>query len=91
MRSWLAREDLNRFLPERRKAEVSAVFKWFAEDFEKAGGAKQILARYGPDRYRAFLAGGDYSITYLEYDWGLNDQGQEGRDYGGLRSLWDRL
>lgn len=91
MRSWLAREDLNRFLPERRKAEISAVFKWFAEDFEKAGGLKKTLEQFAPDRYRDFLSGGDYSISYLSYDWGLNDQGKEGRDYGGLGALWDRL
>ncbi len=91
MRSWLAREDLNRFLPDRRKVEVSAVFKWFGEDFEKAGGVRKVLARFGPGADRAFLAGSDYAIGYLKYDWGLNDQGPEGRDYGGLRSLWDRL
>jgi hypothetical protein len=91
MRAWLGREDLNRFLPDRRKAEISAVFKWFAEDFEKAGGVRKLLSQFGPDAYRAFLSGGNYAIGYLSYDWGLNDQGKEGRDYGGLRSLWDRL
>ncbi len=91
MRGWLAREDLNRFLPERRKAEISAVFKWFGEDFEKAGGVKKTLAKFAPERYRDFLSGGDYSVSYLSYDWGLNDQGKEGRDYGGLRLLWDKL
>jgi hypothetical protein len=91
MRAWLARGDLNRLFPDRRKAEVSAVFKWFSEDFEKAGGVKAVLARFGPEADRPFLAGNDYAIGYLSYDWGLNDQGKEGRDYGGLRSLWDRL
>lgn len=91
MRTWLAREDLNRFQPDRRKADLSAIFKWFAGDFEKAGGVRQVLARYAPEADRASLATGDYSIGYLAYDWGLNDQGKEGRDYGGLRSLWDRL
>ena len=91
MRAWLARRDLNRFLPDKRKAEVSAVFKWFSEDFEGAGGVKAVLARFSPQTDRRFFAEGDYSIGYIRYDWGLNDQGKEGRDYGGLRSLWDRL
>ena len=91
MRLWLARDDLNRFLPDKRKAEISAIFKWFSEDFEKAGGVKAVLARFGPEADRRFLAEQDYSIGYLRYDWGLNDQGKEGRNYGGLRSLWDRL
>lgn len=90
MRTWLAREDLNRFEPARRRAEISAVFRWSREDFEKAGGVKSVLARFGPEAFRAFLSG-DYAIAYLPYDWGLNDQGKEGRNYGGLRLLWDRL
>lgn len=91
MQTWLAREDLNRFEPAHRRADVSAVFRWDREDFEKAGGVKAVLARFGPAGVRPFLSGGDYSIGYLAYDWGLNDQGKEGRNYHGLRSLWDRL
>jgi hypothetical protein len=91
MRRWLAREDLNRYEPDRRRAEISAVFKWFSEDFEKAGGVRRVLARFGPESRRAFLSGSDYAIGYLAYDWGVNDQGGAGRDYGGLRSFWDKL
>jgi hypothetical protein len=28
---------LNHFMPEKKKAEISSVFNWFKEDFEKAG------------------------------------------------------
>ncbi len=91
MGSWLAREDLNRLSPGRDEVEVSMIFKWFAEDFEKAGGVRAVLARFGPEPDRSFLSGNGYKIGYRHYDWGLNDQGPEGRDYGGLRSLWDSL
>ncbi len=91
MRGWLAREDLNRFDPDRRKAELSALFRWYREDFVKAGGLEKVLGQYGPERDRGWLSRPGYSVSYLSYDWGLNDQGSEGRDYGGLRSLLDRL
>src|SRR5438552_7343587 len=34
-RAWLAREDLNKFLPNERKVEISSIFKWFKQDFDK--------------------------------------------------------
>ena len=91
MRRWLAREDLNRFQTAPRKAEVSAIFRWYREDVENAGGLEKVLGAFGPERDRGWLARGGYSVSYLGYHWGLNDQGKEGRDYGGLRSLLDRL
>jgi hypothetical protein len=86
MRRWLAREDLNRFLPAAKKAEVSKVFKWFKEDFERSGGLKAVLARYAPQQYQESLSKGDYEIVYLDYDWSLNDQTAVKQ-----RSLWDKL
>ncbi len=86
MRRWLAREDLNRFLPAAKKAEVSKVFKWFKEDFERSGGLKSVLARYAPRQYQQFLSKGDYEVVYLDYDWSLNDQAEVKE-----RSLLDKL
>lgn len=91
MRRWLARGDLNRFLPAERKAEISEVFKWFLEDFQKAGGLKSVLRKYAPAQYRDFLAGEDYEIEYVSYDWGLNDQKGRGKDYGKLQLLKDKV
>src|SRR5438128_12001180 len=59
-RAWLAREDLNRFLPNERKVEISSIFKWFKDDFEKAGGIPKILGRYAPPSVRDFAASGKY-------------------------------
>lgn len=89
--AWLGRDDLNRFLPNEKKVEISSIFNWFKEDFNKAGGTKRVLPKHAPENARNFLAGGDYEIIYLPYDWGLNDQGTQGKDYGRGRLLWDRF
>lgn len=91
MSRWLARGDLNRFLPAERKAAISEVFKWFLEDFQKAGGLRSVLRKYAPAQYRDFLAREDYEIEYLSYDWGLNDQTGLGKDYSNLQLLKDRV
>ncbi len=88
---WLAREDLNEYLPRRKTVEISSIFKWFADDFEKAGGVKKILSLRAPLSTRDFLRGGDYTIKYKSYDWGLNDQGHRGRSYGKLNLFFDNL
>jgi uncharacterized protein DUF547 len=80
-RAWLARDDLNKFLPGEKKVQISSIFKWFKEDFDKAGGVQKILGKYGPSAQRDFLAGGGYKIEYLPYNWGLNDQGGKGKGY----------
>ena len=89
--AWLGRDDLNRFLTNEKKVEISSIFNWFKEDFDKAGGTKRVLPKHAPENARNFLASGDYEIIYLPYDWGLNDQGTQGKDYGRGRLLWDRF
>jgi hypothetical protein len=89
--AWLEREDLNRFLPDKRKVEISSIFKWFKQDFEKAGGTPKILRRYAPQSVREFAAAGKYEIKYLPYNWGLNDQGPYGRNYSRANLLFDNI
>jgi hypothetical protein len=91
MRRWLARGDLNRFLPAEKKVEISEVFKWFLEDFQKAGGLGSVLRKYAPAQYRDFLAREDYEIEYLSYDWGLNDEKGLGKNYSRLQLLKDKV
>jgi Protein of unknown function, DUF547. len=90
-RAWLAREDLNKFLPNEKKVEISSIFKWSKEDFEKAGGIPTILGRYAPTAVRDFAASGKYEVKYLPYDWGLNDQGPHGRNYSRVQLLFDNI
>jgi hypothetical protein len=89
-RAWLARDDLNQFLPDQKKVEISSIFNWYKQDFDKTEGVKQVLVQYAPQQYHDdFLAGGDYEVSYLPYNWGLNDQGDHGRDYGRNQMIWD--
>ena len=90
-RAWLARPDLNKFEPNDKKAEVSSIFKWYADDFKQDGEIKKVLDRYAPEQDQAFLKGGDFEVTYLPYHWGLNDQGGKGKDYSKLDLYWDKI
>jgi hypothetical protein len=78
-------------MPNERKVEISSIFKWFKQDFEKAGGIAEILGRYAPSAVREFATGGDYEVKYLSYNWGLNDQGPHGRNYGRAQLIFDNI
>jgi hypothetical protein len=67
------------------RAEISAIFKWFREDFEKGHrGFRKIddlLARYADQLAdapadRARLQAGGVAVHHLDYDWSLNDLGR---------------
>ena len=67
------------------KLEVSMIFKWFREDFEKGhkGFAKleDVFAKYADQLAtapadREKLKAKSVSISNLDYDWSLNDQGR---------------
>ncbi len=90
-RTWLARSDLNRFLPNEKRVEISSIFKWFKQDFEKAGSVPTILGHYAPSSVREFAASGNYEVKYLPYNWGLNDQGPHGRNYSRAHLLFDYI
>ena len=75
----------NRYNAQSGKLEVSSIFKWFREDFEKGqrGFSKleDVFAFYadqltddaaGRDKLRAKTV----SISFLDYDWSLNDTGR---------------
>ena len=89
--AWLARADLNKFLPNEKKVDISSIFKWFKQDFDKAGGVPKILGHYAPQSTREFAASGKYDTKYLPYDWGLNDQGPHGRNYSRTQLLLDNI
>lgn len=90
-RRWLDRPDLNEYFPEKKKAAISSIFKWYKDDFEKIGGPKKVLARFGPPKFHDFLEGGNYELEFKSYNWGLNDQGEHGRHYGKVQLFFDNL
>jgi hypothetical protein len=67
------------------KAEISSIFKWFREDFEKGHlGFKRVedmLARYAEQlsdlpAEQAALRQRGLAVAHLDYDWSLNDLGR---------------
>ncbi len=91
-KAWLAREDLNKFMPQEKKAEVSSIFKWFKPDFDKSLAVPKVFEKYGPASAKELAAGGaKFDISYLSYNWGLNDQGEHGRHYSKVNLIFDKL
>ena len=85
-------DGMRRFMGDRTRnrvkngeVEVSAIFKWFKEDFNSGyRGFKQVedvFAAYAaqltdkPDE-QAALRARSLSVSYLDYDWSLNDTGR---------------
>jgi len=67
------------------RVRASEIFKWYADDFLPAPAKpdtgdreRRALAafasKYVSDEDRAFLAGTEYRIEYVTYDWTLNEQ-----------------
>ncbi len=60
--------------------QISKIFDWYAEDFDKhTGGVRKFLAAYadalGLDSDAASkLEAGALSVSYTDYDWRLNDK-----------------
>jgi len=64
--------------PALRSFRLSAILDWFGSDFGSTQAAQlQAIAPYlpGPDSSKA-AAQGQGRVSYLDYDWGLNEQGQ---------------
>ena len=52
----------------------------------------KIFAEYGPPSAKQMTAGGKkFDISYISYNWGLNDQGEHGRHYSKLKLLFDHV
>ena len=61
-------------------ARVSSIFKWFVEDFAPAGGVTQFIKRSAAGPLAGQIAGlSDRGLSYLDYDWSLNDAARAGR------------
>lgn len=72
-RTWLADGTRNRFDAAKRRAEVSAIFDWFKEDFVRDGGSVAgWLAKHAPAEHREWLAKGEVELRFLDYSWKLN-------------------
>lgn len=82
LRRFLSDRSRNRFNSESKTLEVSKIFDWYRKDFEKGHQGFQrigdVFARYA-DRLadapadRELIRARKAQVTYLEYDWKLND------------------
>lgn len=89
---WLGREDLNQFLPAEKTAKISEIFKWFKGDFEQSLSVAKVIAKYGPESAQEVTKGGaKFEPDYISYNWGLNDQGEHGRNYSKLNLIFDKI
>ncbi len=83
MRRFLGDTTRNRFAD--GKLEVSMIFKWFREDFEKGhkgfNKLEDVFAKYADQLAsnpadREKIKAKSVSISNLDYDWSLNDMGR---------------
>jgi len=81
--------DSNRIRIDKRHKVVGLpqIYKWFKEDFDEGTEYKDLLKnqpsdlsgllswvyKYANEQDRKFLVNGTYQISYLFYDWGLNE------------------
>ncbi|TWU06136.1 DUF547 domain-containing protein [Stieleria varia] len=75
-RNFFSNQRNFRFDAQRQQFQLSAILEWFGEDFG-ANQASQLqrIAPYLPQGPAQQLASqGRGSVSFLEYDWGLNDQ-----------------
>lgn len=64
-----------RFNVARKRVEVSPILSWFAEDFGKDQSAQlQTIRPWVPRAAQDLLSGAGVKVSYLDYDWSLNDQ-----------------
>jgi hypothetical protein len=72
MKAFLANPAKGASLRRDGTLEMSKIFEWFAEDFEKDGGALEFARPHLPWRVAKRAAPGT-PIAFKEYDWALND------------------
>lgn len=68
--------ERNRFNTEENKVEISKIFKWYKKDFTKAAGSlNAYVAPLMTDNKELskLIANKNTRITFLDYDWSLND------------------
>jgi hypothetical protein len=82
MRRFMSDRTRNRYNASAGKLEVSKIFDWYGKDFEKGykgySSVRQALSRYADQladkpEDRAAVRAQKADITFLDYDWALND------------------
>lgn len=66
-KDFIANSEKNKISKE--KIQISKIFKWYKSDFNQKGSLIDYINKYSTEKILP-----DASISYLEYDWGLNEQ-----------------
>ncbi len=70
--------------------KISPIFKRYRKDFDAyPGGLEGFLRKYAPQQLIAELGQRKLQISFLNYDWGLNDQVDIGKNYSRLQFALD--
>ncbi|RMG32754.1 MAG: DUF547 domain-containing protein [Planctomycetota bacterium] len=75
-RDFFSRPQNFRFDPAANRFYLSSILSWFAEDFgsDTAAQLRRIAPYLPTEAARQAALRGNVSISYLDYDWSLNDQ-----------------
>ena len=76
-KDFLSDTSRNRLSKDGKTIELSQIFNWYGEDFEKSKKFKSLnnfLATYMalPEKTAIQVRSGDIKLKYLDYDWSLN-------------------
>ena len=83
MQRFLSDKSRNRYNAEKKVLEISKIFDWYKKDFTKGykgfGSLEATLGKYADKlasdaAAQAEIKTGKVAITYLDYDWNLNDK-----------------
>ena len=56
-----------------QRVYLSSIFKWFDEDFESKGGVINYITPFAPESVQAILHGKSLNVSYMDYNWRLNE------------------
>jgi len=82
VQTFLSDKQRNRYNTSSSSLEVSKIFKWYEDDFNKGYrgffSLHDLFSRYakqlsGNSSQQAIILAKDYDIIFLDYDWNLND------------------
>ena len=75
-RNFFANQRNLRFDSSRQHFQLSSILEWFGEDFgaNQAAQLRTIAPFFPQGAAQQFASQGRGSVSYLDYDWGLNDQ-----------------
>src|SRR5258708_22095184 len=85
MKRFLSDRTRNRYNPQTHRLEISKIFDWYGKDFEKGHrgftSVKATMAKYADQladkpEDRAAVKEQKAEISFLDYDWSLNDARQ---------------